>query len=420
MYLHRFAATLTLSLALVAAGALPTHAARAADALPPATQAALGKLLGRAKATHSDAVLVLHDGKPIGHYYRDGKAPGPIELMSATKSVVALGIGQLLATGKIKSLDQPVADFYPEWKQGLKANITVRMLLDHTSGMQNVPMAPKEIYPAPDAVQLALAADLTSTPGQKFSYNNKAVNLLAGIIRKASGQPMDAFFGDGLFKAMDIHPGPWDKDETGHPYAMAGLKLTAADAAKIGQLVLDRGKWKGRQLVPAGYIDAMLAASPKRPGCGLLWWRRPAWMHFATDPDSFDKLRKRGVPDDTVDRLESLRGAHFGSSDAAIGAVVKALGDHGTEVLRKQLVSRGIGPYQLFTIDRGPAVAFEANGYLGQYIVVIPAAGLVGIRQIDGSPDQPDDDGYGDFTRRMTELARAMGALPTEPAQPTH
>ncbi len=414
----RFAAMFALCLAL-AAGAAPTHAADGTSPLPPAAQAALDTLLERGKATHSDTVLVLHDGQPIGHYYRDGTPPGPIELMSATKSVVALGIGQLLGDGRIKSLDQPVADFYPEWKQGLKADITVRMLLDHTSGIQNVPMAPKEIYPAPDAVQLALAADLTSAPGKAFSYNNKAVNLLAGIIHKASGQPMDTFFHDGLFKAMGIHPGPWDKDKTGHPYAMAGLKLSAADAAKIGQLVLDHGRWKGRQLVPADYIAAMLAPGQEQnPDCGLLWWRRPAWMHFTTDPDSFDLLRKRGVPDAIVAKLEPLRGAHFDSSDDAVGAVVKALG--GAEVLRKQLVSRGIGPYRLFTIDKGPAVAFEANGYLGQYIVVIPAAGLVGVRQIDGSPDQPDDDGYADFTRRMTVLARAMGALAPEPAMPAH
>jgi CubicO group peptidase (beta-lactamase class C family) len=416
--MHRFAAALALFLGL-AAGAAPVHAARGTE--PPAAQAALDTLLARGKATHSDTVLVLHDGTPIGHYYRDGTPPGPIELMSATKSVVALGIGQLLGDGRIKSLDQPVSDFYPEWKQGLKAGITVRMLLDHTSGIQNVPQAPKEIYPAPDAVQLALAADLTSAPGQKFSYNNKAVNLLAGIIRKASGQTMDTFFRDGLFKAMDIHPGPWDKDQTGHPYAMAGLKLTAADAAKLGQLVLDHGRWKGRQQVPADFIDTMLAPGQEQdPTCGLLWWRRPAWVRFATDPDSFGLLRKRGVPDAIVGKLESLRGAHFDSSDAAVGAVIDALGAHGADVLRKELVGRGIGPYRLFAIDRGPAVAFEANGYLGQYIVVIPAAGLVGVRQIDGRPDQPDDDGYADFTRRMTALARAMGALPPEPAPPAH
>src|SRR5690606_1307420 len=136
-----------MALLLAAATGLPVCAAD----LPPAAQAALERLLDNARATHSAAVLVLHAGRPVGDYRRDGAPTGPIELMSATKSVVALGIGQLLGDGRIRSLEQPVADFYPEWRQGRKAAVTVRMLLDHTSGLQNVPMAPKEIYPAPDA-----------------------------------------------------------------------------------------------------------------------------------------------------------------------------------------------------------------------------------------------------------------------------
>ena len=85
-----------------------------AGTLPPVADSALQQLLERGRQTHSDAVLVLQDGHEIGHYYAGGKAPGPIELMSVTKSVVALGIGQLIDRGRIKSLDQPVADFYPE------------------------------------------------------------------------------------------------------------------------------------------------------------------------------------------------------------------------------------------------------------------------------------------------------------------
>src|SRR3546814_19063982 len=68
---------------------------------------------------------------------------------------------------------QPVADFYPEWKQGQKQQITLRMLLNHSSGLQNARRADVEIYPAPDAIQLALAAELSSKPGTAASYNNK-------------------------------------------------------------------------------------------------------------------------------------------------------------------------------------------------------------------------------------------------------
>ena len=282
----------TATFALFLLTALPA----CADALTPAAQDALRQLLQRGKQTHSDAVLVLQDGREIGHYYAHGKTPGPIELMSVTKSVVALGIGQLLDTGKLKSLDQPIADFYPEWRQGRKKDITIRMLLNHTSGLQSLPSTGPEVYPAPDAIQLALAAELDSKPGTDAVYNNKAVNLLAGIIEKASGKPMDVFSRDGLFRTMDIHPGQWGKDKAGHPYAMSDLQLTAADLAKLGQLVLDRGQWHGQQLLTTSYVDTMLAASSMESQCGLLWWRAPQWAHFDTDPASFDMLRKRGVP----------------------------------------------------------------------------------------------------------------------------
>ncbi|EIM02412.1 6-aminohexanoate hydrolase [Rhodanobacter thiooxydans] len=390
--------------------ALPANAGN----LSPAANKALAQLLERGKQTHSNAVLVLQDGHKLGHYYPDNKAPGPIELMSVTKSVVALGIGQLLDQGRIKSLDQPVADFYPEWKQGLKKDITVRMLLDHTSGLQNFRRADVEIYPAPDAIQLALTAELSSKPGTNPSYNNKAVNLLAGIIEKASGQPMDVFFRDGLFKAMDIHPGPWSKDKAGHPYAMAGLSLTAADLAKLGELVNNRGQWHGHQLVATGYIDSMLAAGPLEDGSGgLLWWRAPQWMHFDTDPASYDMLRGRGVPEATVRKLQTaLKGAHFDDPEALQRGIAKALGADAKSIMADQLISRGIGPYRLFKRSQGPIVAYYGNGDGGQYVVIVPKANLVAVRQIDAGNDaESADEGYADFVSAVLRVAEASGAF---------
>jgi CubicO group peptidase (beta-lactamase class C family) len=398
------------TLALFLLTALPASA----DAPTPAAQTALQQLLQRGKETHSDAVLVLQDGRELGHYYAHDKTPGPIELMSVTKSVVALGIGQLLDAGKIKSLDQPVADFYPEWRQGRKKDITIRMLLDHTSGLQDLPRTDVEVYPAPDAIQLALAAELANKPGTVPFYSNKAVNLLAGIIARASGQPMDMFFRNGLFKSMGIHPGAWVKDRTGHPYAMAGLPLTTADLAKLGQLVLDHGRWHGRQLLSASFVDSMLAAGPLEDGrCGLLWWREPQWTHFDTDPASFEMLRKRGVPEGTVDKLRiALQGAHFDSPEALENAIARALGSDAQKIMYGQLISRGIGPYRLFKVSYGPIVAYDGNGDGGQYVVIVPRAGLVAVRQIGANDDQESaGEGYDDFIAHVIALAEATGRL---------
>ena len=235
-----------------------------------------------AQASHSDAVLVIRgDDVLLERYSKQG--PRPIELMSATKSVVALAIGALIADGKIESLDTPVHRFFPEWKQGRKQQVTVRMLMDHSSGLQNLARPIEEIYPAEDVVQLALAAELSDDPGKHFSYNNKATNLLAGIIARASGEPMDVYVARRLLTPLGIHPGPWFKDKAGNPHVMAGLPLTARDAAAIGRLVLERGRAGDRELVPASYIDAMLASSPLSAEVGLLWWRRVSTVHFHAD-----------------------------------------------------------------------------------------------------------------------------------------
>ncbi len=199
----------------------------------------LSELLQRAAATHSDAVLVLKDGKPVAEYYsKAGKRK--IALMSCTKSIVNFGIGRLIDQGKIKSLDQPVYEFYPEWQQGRKKLITIRHLLDHTSGLQDLPTT-VEVNLAPDFIQLALAAELKTDPGKVFFYNNKAVNLLAGIIERASGKRMDIYFRDEIFKPTGIVDFNWATDSAGNPPVMAGLEAYGRRFCQIRRTHSEQG-----------------------------------------------------------------------------------------------------------------------------------------------------------------------------------
>src|SRR2546427_196271 len=96
------------------------------------TADAVATIEHNARAAHSDAVLVWKNEKPLLDP-RPGTADEPVHLMSATKSVVALAIVLLLDEEKLASLDEPVSNIFAEWKQGRKRDITVRMLLDHTS-----------------------------------------------------------------------------------------------------------------------------------------------------------------------------------------------------------------------------------------------------------------------------------------------
>jgi CubicO group peptidase (beta-lactamase class C family) len=251
--------------------AAPWEAAATGPGLDRVDRVALDRLLHAAGASHSHALVVLHDGDLVGTWYpRGGRRK--IEAMSATKSVVSLAVGRLLTTGALESIDVPVHAFYPEWSDGPKSRITIRHLLNHTSGIEAGRTA-EAIYASDDFVRFALDADLASEPGEAIFYNNSATNLLAGVVGEAAGQRMDLFLRDDLFARLGITDFGWSLDPAGNPHGMAGLQILAEDFARIGQLVLQRGEWEGERLIDDAWFDASMApGSELSPRVGLLWW----------------------------------------------------------------------------------------------------------------------------------------------------
>ena len=124
--------------------------------------------------------------------------------MSATKSIVSLAIGRLIDQGKIKSRHQLVSDFFLEWKQGRKRLITIRHLLNHTSGLDDKPTT-QEIYHSPDYVQFALVVEVAADPGSRFFDSNKATNLLAVVALRASDKPLDEYIKREIFLRPGYH-----------------------------------------------------------------------------------------------------------------------------------------------------------------------------------------------------------------------
>ncbi len=291
--------------------------------------AALARLVEAAENSRTSALVVLHDGELVGSWYDPGGARR-IESMSVTKSVVSLAVGRLLALGKVESLDVPVARFYPEWEAGPRAQITLRHLLNHTSGVDS-PMPTTPIYRSDDFVRFALEAELTAEPGTEVRYNNNATNLLAGIIGVASGRRMDRFIGEELFAPLGITDFTWTLDSSGNPHGMAGLQIHAVDLARLGQLALQDGVWEGERLLPSGWISESFApGSELARSVGLLWWL----------------IRE----DDEV-------------------------------------------------------VGVRADGYLGQYLVIYPDQGLVGVRMIEGSAGYDEArDGFTAFQEMVRTL----------------
>ncbi len=358
---------------------------------------ALEALIARAKETRSSALVVMKDGKVIADWH-SGDAH-PIETMSATKSIVSLAIGRLIDDHKIKSLDEPVYTFFPEWKQGRKKTITLRHLLNHTSGLQAQPTTGEEIYPSPDFVKLALAAELSEDPGTRFFYNNKAVNLLAGVVKVASGQPLDEYVRDVLFTPLGITDWKWMHDKAGNPHAMAGLRLRALDLAKIGQLMLDGGK---------GVISQKWIDVSTKPGqlhvnrCGLLWWLMFEWTKLTIDDSNIAAWRKAGLAEDFIAKVMPMKGKLY--TRAEFFTTLKQIFDGNLETWYAHTWKRGLPDGALVT---GPVSGYYADGYLGQYLVVLPKQKIVAVRQLEANEDSPDAKNYDSFMK-FPEMVQAL------------
>jgi hypothetical protein len=232
--------------------------------------AAVDQWLLRGMESRSDSLILWVDGQTV---VRWPEVQQPIETMSVTKSIVSLGIGQLVAEGKIPSVEERAIRWLPAWKRGDHAPITLRMLLEHTSGL--APVSSGDIYAAPDIVALATAQPLVSAPGEVWAYNNSAANLVTAIGTAAAGVPFDAWVQERLLTPLGIGPRPWATDPAGNVHGGAGLALTADDLLLIGQLMLQEGRWGEEQLVPADWIRTSTEPGGVVDYFGRQWW--PVW-----------------------------------------------------------------------------------------------------------------------------------------------
>lgn len=360
---------------------------------------ALSTLLVASEKAGSSAVVLLRDGKLVGRWYF-GNTPHRIEAMSASKSIVALVVMAAIEDGHIPSLDTPVWTWFPEWKQGKKQQITVRMLLDHTSGLQ-AQRNTKEIYAAPDFVQFALAAELVDDPGARFFYNNKAVNLLPEIVARATGRPFDRYARERLFARMGIEDVRWTKDRTGHPHGMSGLQVQPLDLAKIGQMVLDRGQWRGKPVLASASIEALMQPGPREIECGLLWWLRYQTDDTLLEGGALAAAAKHGLSADVVAKLRPLEGKPM--STHAFYREVRAVVPDAAERTKVWGAVKA-GGHEPKRTTHTPS--FEAEGTLGQYLFVSPKTRLVAVRMADYRENIPSDvltfDNFDALVRALT------------------
>jgi CubicO group peptidase (beta-lactamase class C family) len=259
----------------------------------PAAEAMVPALLRRADALVRHrfpsviALLAARHGRIVfERYYDPYDRPTPLDLFSMTASVTSAALGIAIADGKIRSVDVPLAHLFPRALASASdarvRRITLRRLLTMTSGFpadeptQATPMFTH--YASP--LRALLARPLTGPPG-RFAYDSGSPQLVGDAVAKAEGMSEARLVRARLFGPLGIvDDKSWPTDGDGNTWGFAGLRLTARDLAKLGELYLRSGRWNGKQLVPAEWVRDSTARHLRfaaGEGYGYFWGRGRDW-----------------------------------------------------------------------------------------------------------------------------------------------
>jgi CubicO group peptidase (beta-lactamase class C family) len=233
-------------------------------------------------------------------YYKAGvNAERRLPVRSVTKSVLSILVGIAIDKGYLR-LDQKLSGLLPEVMDPAIdpriRDITIRDLLTMTSGFGSAPFAASAGVRPSEMWQWVLNRQMQTTPGTHFNYDNDGVQLLSVALTRAIGQNFGTFAEQNLFRPLDITNFDWIVDGDGYLIGDDALALTARDMARIGLLVLQRGRWDDKQIVSSDYVaDATVkhndGGAPTRAAAyGYLWWVAQA----GTGPDAFFAAGKGG------------------------------------------------------------------------------------------------------------------------------
>ncbi len=235
------------------------------------------------------AFVVIKSDSLLHEQYWDGYGQDSrTNSFSMAKTFLSILVGIAIDEGKIKSVDEPVADFLPEFKEGEKSKITIKHLLTMSSGLdfdENYvnPLAyPAKAYYGNDLTKLTYSYKVCDEPGKKFKYLSGNTELVGFIIQKATGKTISEYMSEKLWQPLGAKNNAfWSLDhEGGVEKAYCCFNSNARDFARFGELYLDSGKWNGKQIVNADYVlnsikpaDLVYASDGnKNTEYGYSWW----------------------------------------------------------------------------------------------------------------------------------------------------
>lgn len=249
---------------------------------------------------NTNGIIIIKDQTCIYERYFNGISKvQATHITSVTKSILSLLIGIAIDKGLINSVNQKVIDFFPDYikKRGEKTldEVSIKDIMTMTAPYKFKSEPYTKVYSSEDWTKAALDLLGGKGPIGTFKYNTVGIQILSGILSYVSGKSLLEFAMDHLFIPLGINrpstqsisdrtsymsfvkykgDNSWISDPSGHFTGGWGLALSIDDLSKIGQLLLNKGDWKGEQLVSSEWIEystRVLSRWEKIP-YGLIWW----------------------------------------------------------------------------------------------------------------------------------------------------
>jgi CubicO group peptidase (beta-lactamase class C family) len=231
------------------------------------------------------SLLVVRNGYLVFEEYYDSYTQNRIHNQySVTKSVAATLTGIAVDQGYIAGVDERIVNLLPDRTisnvDRRKPAITLEHVLMMSSGIdwQEGDPSFNALYRSNDWVQHMLEKPMMAEPGSSFLYCSGCSHLLTSVLAEKTGQSVQKFADENLFKPLGIRNYQWDQDSQGIPVGGWGLHLMPRDMAKIGFLYLMEGHWDGKQIVSADWIEQSTSRriqAHTNMGYGYQWWIYP-------------------------------------------------------------------------------------------------------------------------------------------------
>ncbi|EGV42996.1 serine hydrolase [Bizionia argentinensis JUB59] len=227
-------------------------------------------------------VIIKNDSIWFENYYGGFNENSKANSFSMAKSYVSALLGKALMQGHIKSLDQPVSDFLPDFKGGLADKLTVGDLSSMASGTdwEEAYYSPLSIttraYFHDDLDKVISRVSVVEEPGQAYKYSSGDTQMLAMVIEKATGKKLYDYLTESFWKPLGSENETlWQVDSEDHDMVKAYccIASNAKDFARLGKLYKDHGKWQGEQILDSAFVAKSIKPRFKTgPEYGYGFW----------------------------------------------------------------------------------------------------------------------------------------------------